>query len=41
LRGADAEQTAWVEFKNVFRLLPLTGQQEQWVGSQINDYLQK
>jgi hypothetical protein len=36
-----AEQTSWLEFKNVFRKMDFTGTQQAWVGSQIDDYLQK
>lgn len=40
-KPASAEQTAWLEFKNVFRRLDLSGIQQLWLGSQIDDYLQK
>lgn len=40
-KPACAEQTAWVEVKNIFGGLALTPQRSQWLGSQIDDYLQK
>lgn len=40
-KPACAEQTAWVEFKNVFGALPLTGDQALWVATQFDQWLQK
>ena len=41
VKPKQAEVTAWVQFKNVFGTLPLTGNQSTWVLSQIDQALQK
>ncbi len=40
-KPACAEQTAWVEFKNVFGGLPLTNTQATWLATQVDQWLQK
>ena len=40
-KPACAEQTAWVEFKNVFGALPLTNNRAEWLATQVDQYLQK
>jgi hypothetical protein len=38
-KPAEAIETAWVQFKNVFGTLPLTANQALWVNSQIDQKL--
>lgn len=40
-KPASAEYTAWVEAKNVFGKLPLTGEQALWVNAEVDHLLQK
>lgn len=41
VKPATAQETAWLEFKNVFRRLDWSADQREWAGSLIDDYLQK
>lgn len=40
-KPACAEETSWLEFKNIFRRLDLTNEQGAWLGAQIDNWLQK
>lgn len=40
-KPARAEETAWLEFKNIFRRLNLTVEQQAWLDAQVDNWLQK
>lgn len=40
-KPAFAEETSWLEFKNIFRRLNLTGEQQDWLDAQVDNWLQK